>query len=69
MIETEVLEMGSFATLGITDNLIDILKKQGVIVPTPIQTQAIPEIFKGRDIIGKSQTGTGKTLAYFKASF
>ncbi len=64
MIETEVLEMGSFATLGITDNLIDILKKQGVIVPTPIQTQAIPEIFKGRDIIGKSQTGTGKTLAY-----
>ena len=31
MIETEVLEMGSFATLGITDNLIDILKKQGVI--------------------------------------
>ncbi len=48
MIETEVLEMGSFATLGITDNLIDILKKQGVIVPTPIQTQAIPEIFKGR---------------------
>ena len=52
--------MGSFATLGITDNLIDILKKQGVIVPTPIQTQAIPEIFKGRDILVNHKPVQGK---------
>jgi ATP-dependent RNA helicase RhlE len=32
--------------------------------PTPIQTRAIPQVFKGRDIMGLAQTGTGKTAAF-----
>ena len=32
--------------------------------PTPIQIQAIPAILQGKDVIGQSHTGTGKTLAY-----
>lgn len=36
----------------------------GFITPTPIQAQAIPEILKGRDVLGLAQTGTGKTAAF-----
>lgn len=56
--------MKSFKTLGVCDGLITALKKQGIKEPTPIQEQAIPVAFKGRDVIAKAQTGTGKTLAF-----
>ena len=36
----------------------------GYETPTPIQARAIPQIFKGRDIMGLAQTGTGKTAAF-----
>ncbi len=36
----------------------------GYDTPTPIQMQAIPEVLKGRDIMGLAQTGTGKTAAF-----
>lgn len=56
--------MKSFKTLGISDELITALQKQGIKEPTPIQEQAIPVAFKGNDVIAKAQTGTGKTLAF-----
>ena len=56
--------MTSFAALGVIPALTEILNKQGIKVATPVQEKAIPAIFKGRDVIAKSQTGTGKTLAY-----
>ncbi|MDY3973324.1 MAG: DEAD/DEAH box helicase, partial [Veillonella caviae] len=56
--------MKSFKTLGVTEALIDLLAKQGIKEPTPIQEQAIPPAFKGVDLIAKAQTGTGKTLAF-----
>lgn len=40
------------------------LTAAGYDTPTPIQTQAIPKIMQGRDLIGLAQTGTGKTAAY-----
>ena len=56
--------MTSFAALGVIPALTQVLNKQGIKVATPVQEKAIPAIFKGRDVIAKSQTGTGKTLAY-----
>lgn len=56
--------MKSFKTLGVCDELIQALQKQGIKEPTPIQEQAIPVVFKGNDVIAKAQTGTGKTLAF-----
>ena len=40
------------------------LKQKGTPPPTPIQTQAIPVILGGRDILARAQTGTGKTDAF-----
>ena len=40
------------------------LKDMGYVDPTPIQTQAIPFMLQGRDVVGKAQTGTGKTTAF-----
>jgi ATP-dependent RNA helicase RhlE len=36
----------------------------GYVTPTPIQSQAIPHILAGRDVMGLAQTGTGKTAAF-----
>ncbi len=36
----------------------------GYVAPTPIQTQAIPPVMKGHDVMGLAQTGTGKTAAF-----
>jgi ATP-dependent RNA helicase RhlE len=40
------------------------IKAAGYFTPTPIQTQAIPIVLQGRDILGLAQTGTGKTAAF-----
>jgi superfamily II DNA/RNA helicase len=40
------------------------IKACGYATPTPIQTMAIPEVMKGRDVMGLAQTGTGKTAAF-----
>lgn len=56
--------MKSFESLGINEIYIDKMKNEYITEPTKIQEEAIPFIIKGRDIIGKAQTGTGKTLAF-----
>ncbi|WP_123042595.1 DEAD/DEAH box helicase [Cohnella candidum] len=56
--------MASFEELGIGEERAALLRKMGIAKPTPIQTQAIPPILAGRDVIGQAQTGTGKTLAF-----
>ncbi len=53
-----------FQSIGISIELEELLKKNGIIKPTPIQEQAIPELLKGRDVIAQAYTGTGKTLAF-----
>lgn len=54
----------SFKQFGLKDFLLAGLEKLGIATPTPVQEQAIPAILQGKDVIGQSQTGTGKTLAY-----
>lgn len=48
---------------------MDILRKLGFEKPTPIQSQAIPAIMSGRDLIGIAKTGSGKTLAFILPMF
>ena len=56
--------MTDFATLGLSQPLLDALTHLGYERPTPIQEQAIPALRAGRDMIGQAQTGTGKTAAF-----
>ncbi|MBU3160497.1 DEAD/DEAH box helicase [Clostridium frigoris] len=59
----------TFNELGLEQNLIEGLIKQGIESPTEIQVKAIPMGLAGEDIIGESETGTGKTLAYLLPIF
>lgn len=54
----------SFALLGLSESLVEQLERVGFSTPTKIQTLAIPELIAGKDVVGQSQTGTGKTAAY-----
>jgi ATP-dependent RNA helicase RhlE len=54
----------SFSDLGLAPELLRALAERGYTQPTPIQSQAIPEILAGRDLLGGAQTGTGKTAAF-----
>ncbi|PTE21533.1 DEAD/DEAH box helicase [Cereibacter changlensis JA139] len=56
--------MSTFDALGLSPKLTKGLEKAGYTTPTPIQTQAIPHIMQGRDLMGLAQTGTGKTAAF-----
>lgn len=59
----------SFEELGLTIDLINSLQAQDIKIPTPIQTKVIPLALENKDIIAKSQTGTGKTFAYLLPIF
>jgi len=54
----------TFAQLGVPQDLIDTLAKQGIESPFAIQTLAIGDAMAGRDVCGKAKTGSGKTLAF-----
>jgi len=54
----------AFTALGLNDRIAYAVQEMGYEAPTPIQAQAIPEVLKGRDVIGSAQTGTGKTAAF-----
>jgi ATP-dependent RNA helicase RhlE len=53
-----------FEDLGIMPAILEALKGEGYINPTPIQEKAIPILIKGKDLQGCAQTGTGKTAAF-----
>lgn len=53
-----------FEELPLSEKVKKSLKENGYIEATEIQTKAIPVILEGRDVIGLSQTGTGKTASY-----
>ncbi len=54
----------SFAALNLLPELQRAVADQGYTEATPIQTQAIPAVLAGRDLMGCAQTGTGKTAGF-----
>ena len=54
----------SFKDMKVPENIIAALKNMGINKPMPVQAQAIPALYAGRDVIARAQTGTGKTLAF-----
>ena len=54
----------SFKNLGLSDELLNTIQKEGYSETTPVQERAIPLILKGMDILAGAQTGTGKTAAF-----
>ena len=58
----------SFHQLGLSKPLLDALAAKNYAEATPIQSQAIPTVLTGRDLLGIAQTGTGKTAAFMLPS-
>jgi len=57
--------MNSFESLGLSATMLKALEKKGFEEPSPIQSMIIPYLLEGdRDVVAKSQTGTGKTAAF-----
>ena len=54
----------SFDSLGLSAELLRAISEKGYSEPTPVQTQAIPVILGGQDILAGAQTGTGKTAGF-----
>ena len=54
----------TFSDLHLLKPLAIAVGQEGYKIPTPIQAQSIPELLKGRDLLGCAQTGTGKTAAF-----
>jgi len=57
--------MKSFESLGLSGQLVEVIRQLGFETPTPIQEKAIPTLLQGNlDLVGLAQTGTGKTAAF-----
>ena len=54
----------AFGNLKVCAKTIENLNKMGIKKPMPVQEQAIPALFAGKDVIARAQTGTGKTFAF-----
>ena len=53
-----------FAKLALSQELLSVVQELGFEKMTPIQEQAIPPMLEGKDLIGQSKTGSGKTAAF-----
>ena len=53
-----------FKELGVSNEMAEMLRKNGIVTPTPVQERSIPILKDDKDIIAQAQTGTGKTLAF-----
>jgi ATP-dependent RNA helicase RhlE len=54
----------NFADLGLAEEIVRAVTEHGYTTPTPIQTQAIPAVLSGGDLLAGAQTGTGKTAGF-----
>ena len=54
----------TFADLGVSEAVRGALKKSGAAIPFPVQSLVIPDALAGRDVLARSRTGSGKTIAF-----
>lgn len=54
----------TFESLRLSERLLAVVGELGYEAPTPIQAEAIPVLLAGRDLVGQSKTGSGKTAAF-----
>ncbi|AVR96193.1 DEAD/DEAH box helicase [Pseudoduganella armeniaca] len=54
----------SFSQLGLSDAIVRAVTETGYTAPTPIQSQAVPAVLNGGDLLAGAQTGTGKTAGF-----
>ncbi len=54
----------SFTQYSLSKEILEALEQLQYHTPTPVQAQVIPEILAGRDVLAKSQTGSGKTASF-----
>ncbi len=54
----------TFANLGVTDPVVNALRRRGAVAPFAIQSLVIKDVLDGRDVLAQSPTGSGKTLAF-----
>jgi ATP-dependent RNA helicase RhlE len=54
----------SFKELGLSEELLKAVEKQGYTQPSPIQGKCIPVVLEGKDVLASAQTGTGKTAGF-----
>jgi ATP-dependent RNA helicase RhlE len=54
----------TFNSLGLTEELLKAVEKQGYTEPSPIQEKCIPIVLEGKDVLASAQTGTGKTAGF-----
>src|SRR5437763_13600766 len=53
-----------FSELGLSTDVLKAIDKLGFEQAAPIQAAAIPVLMQGKDVVGQSQTGSGKTVAF-----
>src|SRR4249920_4187731 len=54
----------TFASIGLSADIVRVLTAQGIESPCQIQTRTIPAALAGHDVLAKAPTGSGKTLAF-----
>src|SRR6476469_6984926 len=54
----------SFADLGVSNVVVETLAARGIAAPFAIQSLVIPDVLDGHDVLAKSPTGSGKTIAF-----
>ena len=54
----------TFSDLGASHAVVRALASRGVVEPFPVQTLVLPDALAGRDVLAKSRTGSGKTIAF-----
>jgi superfamily II DNA/RNA helicase len=57
-------EPRTFTDFGLPSPIVDALRTRGITGPMPIQARTLPDALAGRDVLGRAQTGSGKTLGF-----